>query len=218
VVEGTKRRPSIAKWFSAGERDLGARLKRAFDVVVSSFTLVLASPILLVVAGCVRFTLGSPVFYRQPRPGKDEIPFNIVKFRTMQTADRENEASEMERISRLGQVLRRTSLDELPEFFNVLKGEMSLVGPRPLLMEYLPLYNSEQKRRHEVAPGITGLAQVKGRNAVVWSERLRLDVWYVDNQSFWLDMHILVSTVRSVISGSGVNFSLESTMPKFDGR
>jgi lipopolysaccharide/colanic/teichoic acid biosynthesis glycosyltransferase len=207
----------IARSFSAEERDSAARLKRTFDVVVSSFALVLAGPILLFVAGCVRFTLGSPVFYRQTRPGRNEAPFEIIKFRTMRPADPENEASEVERISRLGRVLRRTSLDELPEFFNVLKGEMSLVGPRPLLMEYLPLYNSDQKRRHEVAPGITGLAQVKGRNAVVWSERLRLDVWYVDNQSFLLDLRILVSTVRSVISGSGINFSSESTMPKFDG-
>ncbi len=194
-------------------------MKRAFDVVGAAGALLLLSPVLLVVAALIRATLGSPVLFRQQRPGRHATPFQILKFRTMQEAygpsgDRLPDA---ERLTRLGRFLRRTSLDELPELWNVLKGEMSLVGPRPLLMEYLPLYDDQQARRHAVRPGITGLAQVSGRNALNWEEKFDLDVWYVDNRSFVLDLKILLRTVSKVLAGDGVSQPGRATAEPFRG-
>lgn len=180
--------------------------------------LVLALPLLVLVL-LVRWRLGSPVFFRQQRPGLHGKPFHMVKFRTMTDArDAEGKLlPDAERLTKLGQFMRSTSLDELPELWNVLKGDMSLVGPRPLLMEYLPLYSSEQARRHEVRPGITGWAQVNGRNALSWEEKFALDVWYVDHRSFWLDVKILFMTVKKVLVRDGISATGEATMSKFTG-
>ncbi len=174
--------------------------KRTFDVVTASLLLVVLSPVFAFVALLVRIKLGSPVLFRQERPGRDGAPFTVVKFRTM----REGAAPDAERLTKLGRGLRRTSLDELPELTNVVRGDMSLVGPRPLLMEYLPLYSPAQRRRHDVRPGITGWAQVKGRNALRWDDKLALDVWYVDHQSMVLDLKIIGLTVATVFTGRGV--------------
>ncbi|WP_303285434.1 sugar transferase [Marinobacter sp. SS8-8] len=194
-------------------------IKRSFDVFCSLLGLMVMFPVILVVAFLVFWKLGGPMFFRQTRPGMNGKPFKMVKFRTMLEAvdDQGNMLPDNERLTRFGAVLRSTSLDELPEFWNVLKGDMSLVGPRPLLMEYLPLYSKEQYRRHEVRPGITGWAQVNGRNALSWDEKFRLDVWYVDNQSFWLDMKILFLTVQKVVKRDGINQDGEATMTKFHG-
>lgn len=161
--------------------------------------------------------MGSPVFFQQIRPGLDETPFKMIKFRTMldEVDDSGQPLPDKIRLTKFGKWLRSTSLDELPELWNVLKGDMSLVGPRPLLMEYLPLYSEEQARRHLVKPGITGLAQVNGRNAINWDEKFKLDVWYVDHQSFWLDLKILFLTVKNVIVRAGINQDGEATMSKF---
>ncbi len=171
------------------------------------------------IAFCLRIKLGSPVVFRQKRPGLNGQPFELLKFRTM--ADRHDAAGNLlpdsGRMTGLGRFLRSTSLDELPEVWNVLRGQMSLVGPRPLLMEYLPLYSSEQARRHEVRPGITGWAQINGRNAISWEEKFKLDVWYVDNQSFRLDLKILLLTIIRVFQRSGISAEGEATMPKFTG-
>jgi lipopolysaccharide/colanic/teichoic acid biosynthesis glycosyltransferase len=171
------------------------------------------------IAFLVRLKLGSPVFFRQKRPGLDGKPFELLKFRTM--ADRRDAAGkelpDSDRLTGIGRWLRATSLDELPELWNVIRGDMSLVGPRPLLMEYLPLYSPEQSRRHDVRPGITGWAQINGRNAISWEEKFKLDVWYVDNQSFWLDLKILFFTVFRVFQRSGISAEGEATMPKFTG-
>ena len=174
---------------------------------------------MLVLAGMVYLRLGTPIIFRQIRPGLNGKPFKMFKFRTMQDAydSRGILLADAERLTNFGHQLRSTSLDELPELWNVLKGEMSLVGPRPLLMEYLPLYSSEQVRRHEVKPGITGWAQVNGRNAISWEEKFRLDVWYVDNQSFRLDCKILWMTLSQVWSKKGVDANSQKTMPKFEG-
>lgn len=194
-------------------------IKRAFDIAAVLASAVLVVPVAIVVALLVRAKLGSPVLFRQQRPGKDGRPFEILKFRTMRDARDSSGAllSDAERLTPFGRFLRSTSLDELPELWNVLKGEMSLVGPRPLLMQYLPLYSPEQARRHEVRPGITGWAQVNGRNALTWEDKFRLDVWYVDNRSLWLDVKILAMTVGAVLSRKGINAAGEATVAPFTG-
>jgi len=193
--------------------------KRAFDVVGATAALVVLSPLLAVVALLVRIRMGSPVLFRQRRPGRDGRPFVMTKFRTM--TDRRGPDGELlpdaERLTALGRWLRRTSIDELPELLNVVHGDMSLVGPRPLLMEYLPLYTPEQARRHEVRPGITGWAQVHGRNAVTWEEKFALDVWYVEHRSLRLDLEILGKTVAQVLHGHGVSAPGHATTEPFRG-
>ncbi len=193
--------------------------KRLFDIVLAALGLVLLSPLIAVLAWRVRRNLGAPVLFRQTRPGLDGKPFEMIKFRTMRDAvdARGEPLPDAERITPFGAFLRASSLDELPELWNVLRGDMSLVGPRPLLMEYLPLYDSRQFRRHEVRPGITGWAQVNGRNALSWEEKFTLDIWYVDNHSFWLDLKILLLTLKKVIAREGISAAGEVTMPKFTG-
>ena len=194
-------------------------IKRLFDVIVSAAGLILLSPLLALLAVLVRINLGSPIFFRQERPGLHEKIFRLYKFRSMKDAvDRNgNELPDAERLSRFGSLLRASSLDELPELFNVLKGEMSLVGPRPLLVKYLPLYNEEQHRRHDVLPGITGWAQVNGRNAISWEEKFRLDVWYVDHWSPLLDLKILFMTVKKVFIREGISAENQVTTEEFHG-
>lgn len=193
--------------------------KRLFDVVAAAFGLLLLFPVFVGVAWLIRYKLGSPVFFRQTRPGFCGEPFQMIKFRTMLDATDKhgNPLPDEQRITSFGRFLRSTSLDELPELWNVLKGDMSLVGPRPLLMEYLPLYTEEQYRRHEVRPGVTGWAQVNGRNAISWEEKFKLDVWYVDNRSLWLDLTILFLTVKKVLVRDGISGEGEVTMSKFTG-
>lgn len=194
-------------------------LKRAVDLLLSAFSLTFLSPVIIATALLIRVKLGSPVFFRQTRPGLHGKPFEMVKFRTMLDATDKhgNPLPDDQRMTPFGSFLRATSLDELPELWNVLKGDMSLVGPRPLLMEYLPLYSKEQYRRHEVCPGVTGWAQVNGRNAISWEDKFRLDVWYVDNQSLWLDVKILFLTVKKVLVRDGISGEGEVTMSKFTG-
>lgn len=194
-------------------------LKRVLDITVSLAALIVLSPVLLLTALLVARNLGRPVLFRQVRPGLHGRPFTILKFRTMRDATDTSGRSlpDAERLTDFGRRLRSTSLDELPELINVLRGEMSLVGPRPLIMEYLDRYTPEQARRHEVRPGITGWAQVNGRNAVDWNERFAMDVWYVDNQSLWLDLRILWLTVRTVLAREGVSAQGHATMPEFTG-
>ncbi len=194
-------------------------LKRVLDILLSAVALVVLLPFLLLIALLIRLTMGSPVLFRQQRPGLHGKPFTLYKFRTMTNARDEqgNLLPDEQRLTRLGRFLRSTSLDELPELWNVLKGDMSLVGPRPLLMEYLPLYTPEQFRRHEVRPGITGWAQIHGRNALSWEERFALDVWYVDHVSFWLDLKILALTLWKVLTREGIAHPGSETMPKFTG-
>ena len=194
-------------------------LKRLIDITASGAALAVLSPVLAVTAYKVKKNLGSPVLFKQTRPGLDGKPFEMIKFRTMKDATDSdgNLLPDSERLTPFGQKLRSTSLDELPELWNVLKGDMSLVGPRPLLMEYLPLYNSEQARRHNVRPGVTGYAQVNGRNAISWEQKFALDTWYVDNQSLWLDFKILAKTVKQVLIKDGISAEGEATMSKFTG-
>ncbi|WP_407496730.1 sugar transferase [Pseudooceanicola sp. MF1-13] len=194
-------------------------MKRITDIVGAGLGLLLLSPVLLIVALKIRRQMGSPVLFRQTRPGLHGKPFQMIKFRTMRDAlDKDGNAlPDAERLTKLGRFLRSSSLDELPELWNVLKGDMSLVGPRPLLMEYLPLYSTEQARRHEVRPGITGWAQVNGRNAISWDEKFALDVWYVDNRTLCLDLKIIWLTIRKVIKRDGISAAGEATMPKFTG-
>ncbi len=194
-------------------------MKRAADVIISVLGLILVSPVMLVVAFVIRIRLGSPVFFRQIRPGLGGQRFEMIKFRTMADSIDSNGdlLPDVDRLTGFGRFLRSTSLDELPELWNVLCGKMSLVGPRPLLVEYLPLYSDRQARRHEVLPGITGLAQVKGRNALSWNEKFDLDVWYVDNKSVHLDLAILWWTFRSVLGREGVSAVGSVTMPPFGG-
>jgi len=194
-------------------------IKRLFDLFASFFGLLVLSPVIAIVAFKIRKNLGSPVLFRQVRPGKGGKPFQMVKFRTMRDAVDAygNPLPDSERLTPFGNWLRSTSLDELPELWNVLKGDMSLVGPRPLLMEYLPLYSGEQYRRHGVRPGVTGWAQVNGRNAISWEEKFKLDVWYVDNQSLWLDIKIIWLTVKKVLIRDGISAEGEATMSKFTG-
>lgn len=195
-------------------------VKRLFDIGASALGLTLLSPIIAIVALQIRRKLGSPVFFQQTRPGKDGKPFQMVKFRTMLDAEDKHGSPlpDDQRMTPFGAFLRSTSLDELPELWNVLKGDMSLVGPRPLLMEYLPLYSREQFRRHEVRPGVTGWAQVNGRNAISWEDKFKLDIWYVDNRSFWLDIKILLLTVKKVLVRDGISGEGEVTMSKFTGK
>jgi lipopolysaccharide/colanic/teichoic acid biosynthesis glycosyltransferase len=198
---------------------ISSKVKRCFDLCVACVGLVLMSPALIGVALAVRIALGSPVFFRQPRPGLNGRQFQMVKFRTM--SDRRDASgiplSDEERLTHFGRWLRSTSLDELPELWNVLRGEMSVVGPRPLLMEYLPLYSTHHRRRHEVRPGITGWAQINGRNAITWLQKLDLDVWYVDHWSFWLDIRIFAMTLVKVIRREGISAGGQATISKFTG-
>lgn len=194
-------------------------IKRALDILGAAIGLIVFSPILIVISLMIRREMGSPVFFRQTRPGRHGKLFHMIKFRTMRDAiDADGRPlPDGERLTKLGRFLRSSSLDELPELWNVLKGNMSLVGPRPLLMEYLPLYSPEQARRHEVRPGVTGWAQVNGRNAISWDEKFALDLWYVDNRSLWLDLKIIWQTIRKVIKRDGISAAGEATMSKFTG-
>ena len=201
---------------------LGSRskkVKRSFDIFVSLIALILLSPILLVVRMKVAKNLGKPVLFKQKRPGLHGDIFEMVKFRSMRDAIDENghPLPDNERLTPFGEKLRSTSLDELPGLLSVLKGDMSLVGPRPLLVEYLPLYSKEQAKRHNVRPGITGWAQVNGRNAISWEDKFKLDVWYVENQSFWLDIKILFLTIKKVFFKEGISADGDVTMHKFTG-
>lgn len=191
-------------------------VKRAIDVAASGILLTVTAPIQAVVAAAVLKVHGRPVLFRQPRPGRDGKVFELVKFRTMLEPD-DVRVSDEDRLTPLGKILRATSLDELPTLWNVLRGDMSLVGPRPLLVEYLPLYSAEQSRRHEVRPGITGLAQVNGRNDTSWAKRLQLDIDYVDGRSLGLDLRILVKTIETVFRRHGISATGEATMSRFTG-
>ncbi|MFA9500030.1 sugar transferase [Mannheimia sp. E30BD] len=194
-------------------------LKRLFDITTSLVALLVLLPVFLIVAYKVKQNLGSPVLFRQVRPGLYGQPFEMVKFRTMKDAIDQNGnlLPDSERLTPFGKMLRATSLDEIPELWNVLKGDMSLVGPRPLLMEYLPLYNERQAKRHNVRPGITGYAQVNGRNAISWEQKFELDVWYVENRSLWLDIKILLKTVIKVLLRDGISKPGEVTTTAFKG-
>jgi len=193
--------------------------KRLLDIVIASIALILLSPLYFYVAYKVKKNLGSPVLFRQIRPGLYGKPFEMIKFRTMKDATdaHGNPLPDNERLTPFGKMLRSTSLDEMPELWNVIKGDMSIVGPRPLLMEYLPLYNKEQAKRHDVRPGMTGHAQVNGRNAIGWDEKFKLDTWYVENRSLWLDFKIMLQTVKKVIAKDDINEAGEATMSKFTG-
>ncbi|MCL0038096.1 sugar transferase [Thermodesulfovibrionales bacterium] len=192
--------------------------KRIFDLALAIPALFVLAPVIVVLVVLLRFSMGKGIFFYQNRPGLHGKPFVIYKFRTM-TDKRDEEGNLLpdgERLTRLGRFLRKTSMDELPEFFNVIKGDMSIVGPRPLLMQYLDRYTPEQARRHEVKPGITGWAQVNGRNAISWEEKFKLDVWYVDNWSLWLDIKILFLTIKKVLWQSGISPDGAEIMPRFD--
>lgn len=194
-------------------------LKRILDVAIASTALVLLSPVYALVAYKVKKNLGSPVLFRQTRPGLHGQPFEMIKFRSMKDAldTAGNPLPDSERLTPFGKMLRATSLDEMPELWNVIKGDMSIVGPRPLLMEYLPLYNSKQAKRHDVRPGITGYAQVNGRNAISWEKKFELDTWYVNNQSLWLDFKIMLKTVKKVLAKDDISAEGDVTMHKFTG-
>lgn len=192
-------------------------IKRAFDISLSLIGLIFLSPLLLIIALLVLVNLGRPIFFTQTRPGLNGKPFKMLKFRTMRNPIAGVPLPDHQRLTKFGRLLRSTSLDELPELWNVLKGDMSLVGPRPLLMEYLPLYNQQQARRHEVRPGITGWAQVNGRNLLKWEDRFKLDVWYVDHQTLWLDLKILLMTIAKVLKRDGISEEGQATMSKFTG-
>ena len=194
-------------------------MKRLLDIIIASIALILLSPLYAFVAYKVKKNLGSPVLFRQVRPGLNGKPFEMIKFRTMKDAvdAQGNPLPDSERLTPFGKMLRSTSLDEMPELWNVIKGDMSIVGPRPLLMEYLPLYNKEQAKRHDVRPGMTGHAQVNGRNAISWEEKFKLDTWYVENQSIWLDFKIMLKTVQKVIAKDDISAEGEATITKFTG-
>jgi len=194
-------------------------IKRLLDIIIASVALILLSPLYALVAYKVKKNLGSPVLFRQVRPGLHGKPFEMIKFRTMKDAfdAQGNPLPDSERLTPFGKMLRSSSLDEMPELWNVIKGDMSIVGPRPLLMEYLPLYNQEQAKRHLVRPGMTGHAQVNGRNAISWEEKFKLDTWYVENQSVWLDFKIMLKTVKKVLAKDDINEAGEATMTKFTG-
>ena len=193
--------------------------KRLFDIIASASGLIFLSPVFLILIYLIRKNLGEPVFFTQERPGKDGKPFKMIKFRSMRDAvDKDgNPLPDSERLTPFGKKLRAASLDELPELWNVLKGDMSLVGPRPLLMRYLPLYNDFQFRRHEMRPGVTGWAQVNGRNAISWDEKFAYDIWYIDHFSLWFDMKILFLTIKKVFIKEGISAEGEATMPYFTG-
>ena len=194
-------------------------VKRGFDLILSVFLLIIFSPIMILLAWQITRKLGFPFFFCQVRPGLNAKPFNIIKFRTMvDCVDGKGDLlADEQRLTKFGRFLRTTSMDELPELWNVIKGDMSLVGPRPLLMDYLPLYSREQSRRHSLRPGITGWAQINGRNTLSWEEKFKYDVWYVDNRSFWLDIKILFFTVRKVFLREGIHSDGHVTAEKFQG-
>lgn len=194
-------------------------LKRMFDLIISLGLLVISSPILIISYLLISKKLGKPVLFKQTRPGKYEKPFDIYKFRTMTTEvdDKGQLLPDEQRMTKLGFQIRNSSIDELPQLINVLKGDLSLVGPRPLLMEYLPLYNEEQRKRHNVKPGITGWAQINGRNAITWEQKFKLDVWYAENQSFKLDMYILYKTIENVLKKKNISSESHVTAEKFRG-
>ena len=194
-------------------------MKRLLDIIISLSALILLAPLYAVISYKVKKNLGSPILFKQTRPGLHAQPFDMIKFRTMKDATDTsgNLLPDSMRMTAFGKMLRSSSLDELPELWNVLKGDMSLVGPRPLLMEYVPLYNKEQTRRHEMRPGITGWAQINGRNAISWEEKFQLDVWYVDHQSLKLDLKILLLTIKKVFIKEGISSSGEVTTSKFTG-
>ncbi|MDM8549942.1 sugar transferase [Desulfobacterales bacterium HSG2] len=194
-------------------------MKRIFDLILTIPVYFLLSPLMILIAGVIRLTMENPVFFKQTRPGLHGKPFTIYKFRTMLNAyDKSGSLlPDKERLTWFGRFLRSTSLDELPELFNILKGEMSIVGPRPLLMQYLERYTPEQARRHEVKPGLTGWAQINGRNAITWEEKFNLDVWYVDHQSLWLDMKIIIMTILKVVRREGISQAGHATMEEFRG-
>ena len=194
-------------------------IKRLLDIIIASIALILLSPLYFYVARKVKKNLGSPVLFRQVRPGLNGKPFEMIKFRTMKDAvdEQGNQLPDSERLTPFGKMLRSTSLDEMPELWNVIKGDMSIVGPRPLLTEYLPLYNEEQAKRHNVRPGMTGHAQVNGRNAISWEEKFKLDTWYVENQSTLLDFKIMFKTVHKVLAKDDISAEGEATMMRFTG-
>ena len=194
-------------------------LKRLLDIIIASIALILLSPLYAFVAYKVKKNLGSPVLFRQVRPGLHGKPFEMIKFRTMKDAvdAQGNPLPDSERLTPFGKMLRSTSLDEMPELWNVIKGDMSVVGPRPLLAEYLPLYTAEQAKRHHVRPGMTGHAQVNGRNAIGWEEKFKLDTWYAENHSIWLDFKIMLKTIKVVFIRENVNDESGHSMPKFKG-
>lgn len=200
-------------------KKLGLVIKRLFDIVCALGGLIILSPVLIICALLIRFNLGSPIFFRQKRIGKDNKEFEMIKFRSMKDAfDKNGNAlPDEERMTKLGKVLRSLSLDELPELINILKGDMSLIGPRPLLVQYLPLYNERQIKRHDVTPGLTGWAQVNGRNSLSWSEKFELDVWYVENWSLWLDVKIFFMTFYKVFKREGISQEGQATMEFFNG-
>jgi sugar transferase EpsL len=193
--------------------------KRIFDVVLTFIAFLILSPLLVAIAIMIRFVIGRPILFAQTRPGMNGRPFTLYKFRTM--ADARNADGKLlpdaDRLTPLGRFLRSTSLDELPELINILKGDMSIVGPRPLLMQYLERYTLEQTKRHDVKPGLTGWAQINGRNAISWEEKFKMDVWYVDNHSFWLDLKIIALTIKKVLTREGISADGEATMPEFLG-
>ena len=193
-------------------------MKTIIDLSLSIFAIALLSPILISIGLIILFSIGRPIIFVQTRPGYDKRPFKFYKFRTMTNFvnDSGDLLPDEARLTKLGSFLRKTSLDELPSLWNVVKGDMSLVGPRPLLMDYIPHYSEQQIRRHEVKPGITGWAQINGRNLITWEQKFKLDIWYVDNQSLWLDIRIIILTVWKVITGEGVNPKGRSTMKRFD--
>ncbi|MFA1820235.1 sugar transferase [Virgibacillus oceani] len=193
-------------------------MKRCMDLFISIPLITILSPLMLIIALCIKAVMGSPILFKQKRPGLDGKPFLLFKFRTMKNLNQKNDREDDEnRLTELGKKLRKYSLDELPQLINVVKGDMSLIGPRPLLMEYLPLYNEEQSRRHDVKPGITGWAQVNGRNNISWDEKFQFDKWYVENQSLLLDCRILWMTVFKVLKREGINQQEAATMEKFNG-
>lgn len=194
-------------------------MKRILDIVGGVLGLCLFSPVLMLVAVLIRYQMGSPVLFRQTRAGLRGEPFTMIKFRTMKEAlgSDGNPLPDSDRLTRLGGFLRASSLDELPELWNIIKGDMSLVGPRPLLVEYLQLYSADQARRHEVRPGLTGWAQINGRNSIAWEDKFALDVWYVDNRSFWLDLKIIFLTILKIIRQRDISPPNQATMPKFTG-
>lgn len=194
-------------------------MKRIFDVFASSLGLIVTAPIFIIGSLLILINIGKPIIFKQTRPGKDEKPFNIYKFRSMTNKVDENGIllPDHMRLTKTGEFIRKTSIDELPQLINVLKGDLSIVGPRPLLMEYLPLYSIEQRKRHQVKPGITGWAQVNGRNAISWDDKFKLDVWYVENQSFVLDMYIIFLTVKNVLQRKDISAVDHVTIEKFKG-
>ena len=193
--------------------------KRLLDIILSALILILASPLLLITAALIFLSYGAPIIFKHERPGKDGQPFKLIKFRSMRDArDQEgNVLPDAERITRFGQFIRKTSIDELPELYNVLRGDMSLVGPRPLLMQYLQRYSAEQARRHDVLPGVTGWAQINGRNAISWDDKFKYDLWYIDHWTFWLDVKIIFLTIWKVLKGDGISQPGRATMDEFMG-